>query len=154
MLYGVLNTTKTDAHENSCSNFNALAELLHAFPALAHLDVSENNLSQHGVQRLAAHLATAPALGALSLARCVSYAHASYTHSLAVALGHCTGLTSLRLNYNSVGDVHVPLFASHLQLCRLVLLDLRGNGVATGGAQVALCNLCPFLLQTKRQRTL
>ena len=143
-------STTTHAHPNSCSNFHALAELLHAFHALEHLDLSENDISQHGVQRLAAHLLTATALGSLSLARCVQ---ATYTHSLAVDLGHCSGLTSLRLNYDSIGDFEVIHYARHLQLCRLVLLDLRGNGVATGGAQVALSNHSqPCLLKTYRTR--
>ena len=98
--------------------------------------------------RLAAHLPTATALGSLSLARCVQ---ANYTHSLAVGLGHCSGLTSLRLGYDSIGDLEVCDYARHLQPCRLVLLDLRGNGIANGGAQVAYFTLSLF--QTKCQRT-
>ena len=115
-----------------CTHFHALAELLHAFRALAHLDLSQNTLSQHGVQRLAAHIHTAAALSSLNLARCVQ---ANYTHSLAAGLGQCTRLERLSLNFDSIGDFELPHYARHLQPCRLVHLDLRGNGVATGGAQ-------------------
>jgi Ran GTPase-activating protein (RanGAP) involved in mRNA processing and transport len=133
------NTYKTHkTHTHSCTHFHALAELLYAFRALAHLDVSENHLSQHGLQRLAAHLLTASALDSLSLARCVT---ANYTHSLAVGLGQCTGLTSLRLNFDYIGDFEVGYYARNLQLCGLVLLDLRGNGIATAGAQALASSL-------------
>ena len=125
-------------HTHSCTHFHALAELLHAFRALAHLDLSENHLSQHGVQRLAAHLCSASALGSLALARCVT---ANFTHSLAVGLGQCTGLTRLRLTYDSIGDFEVIYYARNLQLCRLTHLDLRGNGIATAGAQALAASL-------------
>ena len=125
---------------NRCTHFHALAELLHAFRALAHLDLSQNTLSQHGVQRLAAHIHTAAALSSLNLARCVQ---ANYTHSLAAGLGQCTRLERLSLNFDCIGDFELPHYARHIQLCRLVRLDLRGNAVATGGAQVA--HLKPWL---------
>jgi hypothetical protein len=69
-------------------NLDALADALSACPALASLNVAYNSLCQHGVQRLGCLLSTATALRALHMHMCV---RGSYSHSLPVGLGLCSG---------------------------------------------------------------
>ena len=58
------------------------------------------------------------------------------------------GLTDLRLNYNSIGCPRAAEYALRLHLCRgLVLLDLRGNDIFNGGAQVTHSE--PFSISNK-----
>jgi Ran GTPase-activating protein (RanGAP) involved in mRNA processing and transport len=124
--------TRANTCQLRCTNFDALADALHAFAALTHLDVSQNELSTHGVRHLAARLATGPALRSLELINC---ARANHTHVLATGLGRCPRLARVRLNYNSIGCAHAAEYARSLQLSRtLVLLDLTGNSVYNPGA--------------------
>ena len=116
-----------------CTNLDSLAALLSAFGALEQIDVSQNDLSQHGVQRFAALAHTGTALVSLHLANCAR--NDTHHHSLADGLGRCSSLARLTLSFNFMHDGGVARYARHLQRCPLVLLDLRGNKIYDGGAQ-------------------
>ena len=60
---------------------------------------------------------------------------ANDTHTLPDGLGRCSGLERLRLNYNDIPDCGTVYYARSLTLCRLVLLDLTGNGIYNDGAK-------------------
>ena len=118
---------------NRCTHFDALAASLPAFSALAHLDVSQNELSEHGAQDLAARLGAAPALRSLELTNCV---RANDVRALAGGLARCARLARLRLAYNNIACPAAAHYARALRLCPdLVLLDLTGNAVHNVGAQ-------------------
>jgi hypothetical protein len=116
-----------------CTNLASLAALLSTFCALEQIDVSQNDLSQHGVQRFAAFAHTGTALVSLHLANCAR--NDTHHHSLADGLGRCSRLARLTLRFNFMHDGGVARYARHLQRCALVLLDLRGNKIYDGGAQ-------------------
>jgi Ran GTPase-activating protein (RanGAP) involved in mRNA processing and transport len=123
----------TNAGQRRCTNFDALADALGAFVAVAHLDVSQNELSRHGVQHLAARLRHGTALHSLELVNCVRESH---NNSLGAGLGSCSRLAVLRLNYNTIQCHAAGAYARALELCPgLVLLDLTGNDIFNHGAQ-------------------
>jgi Ran GTPase-activating protein (RanGAP) involved in mRNA processing and transport len=116
-----------------CTHFDALGFNLPAFSALVHLDVSQNELSEHGAQDLAARLGAAPALRSLELTNCV---RANDVRSLAAGLARCARLARLRLAYNNIACPAATEHARALRACSaLTLLDLTGNAIYNVGAQ-------------------
>jgi Ran GTPase-activating protein (RanGAP) involved in mRNA processing and transport len=128
-------------HANSCTHFDSLAALLSTFCALEHVDLSQNDLSRHGVERLAALLHTGTALTSLHMTNCAR--NDSHSHSLASGLGRCSRLVRLSLTYNFMHDGGVGRYAHHLQRGALVRLDLSGNKIFDGGAE-ALARALPL----------
>jgi Ran GTPase-activating protein (RanGAP) involved in mRNA processing and transport len=121
-----------------------LAFALHAFRALTHLDVSQNELSEHGAQDLVARLGAEPALRSLELINCV---RANDVRALSGGLARCAGLARFRLTYN----IECPAATEHARALRacsaLTLLDLTGNSLHCAGAAALARDLerCPAL---------
>ena len=130
---------QTNTSPSRCTNFDALAAALAAFRALTHLDVSQNELSEHAAQDLAARLGAAPALRSLELTNAV---RAYDVCALAAGLACCSALARLRLAYNNIACPAAAHYSRALRLCRdLVLLDLTGNAVHNVGAQALVRSL-------------
>ncbi len=124
---------QTNTSPTRCTHFDALGFNLPAFSALVHLDVSQNELSEHGAQDLAARLGVAPALHSLELTNCV---RTNDVRALAGGLARCARLASLRLAYNNIACPAATEHARALRACSaLTLLDLTGNAIYNVGAQ-------------------
>jgi hypothetical protein len=103
-----------------------LAGVLGQCTALAHLDLSENNIGPDGADRLAGVLGQCAALAHLDLSdNKIGEAGAG---RLAGVLGQCAALTHLDLSYNEIGEAGEEIFAGVLSHCTaLVHLNLSGN---------------------------
>ena len=139
-----------------------LAGVLVQCPALAHLDLSYNDIEAGGAERLAGVLGQCAALAHLNLcnnrigvggaerlagvlAQCPALAHLDLgfnqigpdgAERLAGVLAQCTALAHLDLGYNDIGAAGAASLAGVLGQCTaLAHLDLSSNQIGAGGAE-------------------
>ena len=139
MVAGVLAQCPALAHLNLSHNeigangAGRLAGVLTQCRALAHLNLSGNRLGDDGAGMLAAMLAQCPALAHLDLSR--NDISADGAERLAGVLAQCPALAHLNLSHNRLGVHGAGRLAGVLAQCRaLTHIDLSNNEIRADGA--------------------
>ena len=118
----------------SCElNGHKLAGVLEQWPAMDHLDLSDNDIHVTGARRISAVLAQCRALSHLNLS--YNYIGPAGAESFAGVLEPYTGLTHLNLSHNNIRAVGSNLPELLVQWPALTYLDLSGNQIGAAGTQ-------------------
>jgi hypothetical protein len=138
-LAGVLAQCPALAHLNLCNNqigaaeTDILAGVLGQCAALAHLNLEGNYIGKSGAERLAGVLGQCRELVHLDLRG--NYIGAGGTERLAGVLAQCTALAHLDLSDNGIGDAGAESLAGVLGQCAsLAHLELWYNQIGDAGA--------------------